>query len=256
MAIRLTETSWLPRWRFAFLTLLAVSSIATLLASIATLAYQLQFTVGYNKPIPAVSCVRRRLETCVRKERSHCVDTAPCLLGAVTITLVVLPVSDQFTRTRATSTSPSASNRARHERRARTHDPRDRHSPPLFDSGTVPQLWRVFHVYLTPSRCRLGMAVRISLTCRTRGDSRGKLTLRGDLSTLPRQLVPVSLARIRTSPRCFLVSLSAHEIERAFPPAVHPLRVGRLPVERKACRRVASRCAVTAKGRPRRGAGQ
>ncbi|GAA5846515.1 hypothetical protein JCM3766R1_002516 [Sporobolomyces carnicolor] len=45
MPIRLTETSWLPRWRFAFLTLLAISSIATLLASIATLAYQLQFTL-------------------------------------------------------------------------------------------------------------------------------------------------------------------------------------------------------------------
>ncbi|GAA5991958.1 hypothetical protein JCM5350_001320 [Sporobolomyces pararoseus] len=50
----LTDTSWLPIWRFTLLSLLAVSSIATFLMSVATLAYQLHFTVGYNKPIPAL----------------------------------------------------------------------------------------------------------------------------------------------------------------------------------------------------------
>ncbi|GAA5900569.1 uncharacterized protein JCM6883_002885 [Sporobolomyces salmoneus] len=50
----LTDTSWLPAWQFSFLSLLAVSSIATCLMSIATLAYQLHFTVGYIKSVPAL----------------------------------------------------------------------------------------------------------------------------------------------------------------------------------------------------------
>jgi len=58
----LSDTSWLPTLRFSLLSLLAVTSIATLLMSIATLAYQLHFTVGYNKPIPAVSTICDPLE--------------------------------------------------------------------------------------------------------------------------------------------------------------------------------------------------
>ncbi|GAA6020029.1 hypothetical protein JCM11491_004903 [Sporobolomyces phaffii] len=56
----LADTSWLPRWRFSLLSLLAIAAIATLLMSIATLAYQLHFTVGYNKPIPAL-CIASAL---------------------------------------------------------------------------------------------------------------------------------------------------------------------------------------------------
>ncbi|GAA5829934.1 hypothetical protein JCM5353_006118 [Sporobolomyces roseus] len=52
--MNLTDTSWLPSYRFTLLSLLAIASIATFLMSIATLAYQLQFTVGYNQPVPSL----------------------------------------------------------------------------------------------------------------------------------------------------------------------------------------------------------
>ncbi|GAA6060953.1 hypothetical protein JCM10212_006535 [Sporobolomyces blumeae] len=54
MTLSLSDTSYLPPLRVYVLSLLAVSSIATLLMSIATLAYELRLTVGYNKPIPAL----------------------------------------------------------------------------------------------------------------------------------------------------------------------------------------------------------
>jgi len=61
--MNLTDTSWLPSYRFTLLSLLAIASIATFLMSIATLAYQLHFTVGYNQPVPSVSypftCITR-----------------------------------------------------------------------------------------------------------------------------------------------------------------------------------------------------
>ncbi|TNY21743.1 hypothetical protein DMC30DRAFT_415711 [Rhodotorula diobovata] len=52
--MRLSDTSYVPTLRQALYALVAVSSAVLALLSTTLLAYQLRWTIGYNKPVPAL----------------------------------------------------------------------------------------------------------------------------------------------------------------------------------------------------------
>jgi len=145
--MNLTDTSWLPSYRFTLLSLLAIASIATFLMSIATLAYQLHFTVGYNQPVPIVSLLLLYFKLSSPSFNSP----VACLFRPHPPSCLDLPLSDHSDFFQTTKNTPSAENRAHLASSVGFFHSRNGRKVTFFNSRTLFELWWILYLRLSTS---------------------------------------------------------------------------------------------------------